>query len=55
MIGPYNESQVKLEVEISEPEQDIFRDVLEQMRANGIKVCVGGQVCLAGQVWWVGE
>jgi glycogen(starch) synthase len=41
MIGPYNESQVKLEVEISEPEQDIFRDVLEQMRANGIKVVYG--------------
>ena len=40
MMGPYNESQVKLEVEISEPEHGIFREVLDQMRSNGIKVSV---------------
>ena len=38
MIGPYNESTVRLEVEVAEPESPITREVIDQMRTNGIKV-----------------
>ena len=48
MIGPYNDSTVRLEVEVAEPDSSITREVVDQMRINGIKVggarrgCVGG-------------
>lgn len=38
MIGPYNESTVRLEVEVAEPDNPITLGVVEQMRSNGIKV-----------------
>ena len=38
MIGPYNESTVRLEVEVAEPDSPITREVIDQMRGNGIKV-----------------
>ena len=39
MIGPYNEKFVHLEVEPTEPELSITREVLAQMRSHNIKVC----------------
>ncbi|CDW61342.1 Glycogen syn domain containing protein, partial [Trichuris trichiura] len=41
MIGPYNESMVKLEVEMLEPETSSMRSTLESMRAQGVKVIFG--------------
>ena len=39
MIGPYNEKFVHLEVEPTEPELSITREVLAQMRSHKLKVC----------------
>ena len=49
MIGPYNESTVRLEVEVAEPESPITREVIDQMRTNGVKV--GG----TRKARWVGQ
>ena len=38
MIGPYNEKFVHLEVEPTEPELSITREVLAQMRSHKLKV-----------------
>lgn len=38
LIGPYNESCVRTEVEIMEPANDAMRRALEQMRSHGINV-----------------
>ena len=38
MIGPYNDSTVRLEVEVAEPDSSITREVVDHMRSNGIKV-----------------
>ena len=38
MMGPYHEPTVKLEVEVCEPDHPIIREVMDQMRSNGIKV-----------------
>ena len=38
-IGPYNEKFVHLEVEPTEPELSITREVLAQMRSHKLKVC----------------
>ena len=43
MIGPYNEKFIHLEVEPTEPDLSITREVLAQMRSHNIKcaiVCV---------------
>ena len=39
MIGPYNEKFVHLEVEPTELELSITREVLAQTRSHNIKVC----------------
>ena len=39
MIGPYTEKFVHLEVEPTEPDFSIMREVLAQMRSHNIKVC----------------
>ena len=38
MMGPYNESTVRLEVEVGEPDNPIIQEVVGQMRSHGIKV-----------------
>ena len=38
LIGPYNESCVRTEVELLEPHHHVMREVLDEMRAHGIKV-----------------
>ncbi|XP_041367402.1 glycogen [starch] synthase-like [Gigantopelta aegis] len=41
LMGPYNESCVRTEVEILEPHNYIFRDTIQSMRNAGIKVYFG--------------
>ena len=38
MIGPYNESCVRLEVEVGEPDHSIMKESIEAMRSEGVKV-----------------
>ncbi len=38
MIGPYHEPTVKLEVEVSEPDLSVIREVIESMKNEGINV-----------------
>lgn len=38
MVGPYHEPTVKLEVEISEPDLSVTKEVIESMRSEGINV-----------------
>lgn len=40
LIGPYNEHQVRTEVEVEEPTDVSFREALNALRNHGIKVCV---------------
>ena len=40
LMGPYNESCVRSEVEIMEPYNEAMALTLQQMRDNGIKVCL---------------
>ena len=40
MIGPYNESCVRLEVEVMEPELSVMKETIEVLRNDGVKVCV---------------
>lgn len=48
MVGPYNEPSVRLEVEVGEPDSPITREVVDQMRSNGVKV---GGARKGGWVW----
>ncbi|XP_071809050.1 glycogen [starch] synthase, muscle-like [Asterias amurensis] len=41
MLGPYNESTVKMEVELMEPENVLIKGAMEGMRKKGIKVFYG--------------
>ncbi|XP_050409067.1 glycogen [starch] synthase [Patella vulgata] len=41
LIGPYNESCVRTEVEILEPHNYVIRDAIQSMRNSGIKVYFG--------------
>lgn len=41
LIGPYNESCVRTEVELLEPHHHVMRQVLDEMRSHGIKVHFG--------------
>ncbi|KAK3594074.1 hypothetical protein CHS0354_040842 [Potamilus streckersoni] len=41
LIGPYNESCVRTEVEILEPHNYVYRDTIQEMRDAGIKVYFG--------------
>ena len=38
MMGPYNESTVRLEVEVGEPDNPIIQEVVGQMRSHNVKV-----------------
>ena len=38
MIGPYNESCVRLEVEVTEPELSVMKESIEVLRNEGVKV-----------------
>lgn len=38
MIGPYNENLVRTEVEIEEPVENVFRDAIEALKGQGIRV-----------------
>ena len=38
MIGPYNESCVRLEVEVGEPDHSIMKECIEAMKSEGVKV-----------------
>ena len=38
MLGKYNESTVKLEVEVVEPELSIMKESVEALRSEGINV-----------------
>ena len=38
MIGPYNESTVRLEVEVMEPELSVMKETIEVLRNDGVKV-----------------
>ena len=38
MIGPYNESCVRLEVEVTEPELSVMKETVEVLRNEGVKV-----------------
>lgn len=38
LVGPYNESCVRTEVELLEPSHYAIKGVLEEMRSHGIKV-----------------
>ena len=40
LIGPYNESCVRTEVEIMEPQNEACSKAIRQMRDNGIKVSI---------------
>ena len=61
MIGPYNEKFVHLEVEPTEPDLSITREVLAQMRSHKLKVCdclpmshvvyKGVDIFTTGDVW----
>ena len=39
LIGPYNESCVRLEVEVMEPELSVMKEAVEALRSEGVKVC----------------
>ena len=39
LMGPYNESCVRTEVELLEPHHYVMREVLSEMRDAGMKVC----------------
>ena len=55
MMGPYNESTVRLEVEVAEPESPIIREVVDQMRSNGIKVGGTKRYAVSGNLrGWLG-
>lgn len=41
LIGPYNESCVRLEVEVMEPEQSVMKEAVEALRSEGVKVVFG--------------
>lgn len=41
MIGPYNESTVRLEVEVMEPELSVMKETIEVLRNDGVKVVFG--------------
>jgi len=41
LLGPYNHNQCQTEVEICEPEYPIIQDVINSMRAEGLKVVYG--------------
>ena len=57
LIGPYNESCVRLEVEVMEPELTVMKETVEALRSEGVKVrtffrniffkCVEGAFCMA--------
>lgn len=38
MIGPYNEHLVRTEVEVEEPTENVFRDAIQSLKNNGIRV-----------------
>ena len=38
LIGPYNESCVRLEVEVMEPEHPVMKETVELLRKEGVKV-----------------
>lgn len=38
LVGPYNESCVRTEVELLEPSHYVVKSVLEEMRSHGIRV-----------------
>lgn len=38
MIGPYNESCVRLEVEVVEPDLSVMKESIEALRKDGVKV-----------------
>ena len=38
LIGPYNESCVRLEVEVMEPEHSVMKEAVEALRSEGVKV-----------------
>ena len=38
LIGPYNESCVRLEVEVMEPELSVMKEAVEALRSEGVKV-----------------
>jgi len=38
MIRPYNESCVRLEVEVTEPELSVMKESIEVLRSEGVKV-----------------
>jgi len=38
MIGPYNESCVRLEVEVGEPDLSVMKESIEAMQSEGVKV-----------------
>lgn len=41
MVGPYNESCVRLEVEVMEPEFSVLKEVIASLRSQGFKVVFG--------------
>ncbi|KAJ8023677.1 Glycogen [starch] synthase [Holothuria leucospilota] len=41
MLGPYNETTVRTEVEVGEPEDELIRKAMEKMSLQGIKVVYG--------------
>lgn len=41
LIGPYNESCVRLEVEVMEPELTVMKETVEALRSEGVKVVFG--------------
>lgn len=38
LLGPYNEQNVRTEVEVIEPENKVIADVVASMRERGVKV-----------------
>ena len=38
MIGPHNESCVRLEVEVMEPDLSVMKESIEVLRNEGVKV-----------------
>lgn len=42
MIGPYNESCVRLEVEVMEPDLSVMKESIEVLRNEGVKVGKSG-------------
>lgn len=41
MVGPYNENLVRTEVEVLEPQDEIFRDTIDTLKSQGIRVVYG--------------